>query len=132
MGISLLVHPDCPYEVTHFPSTSPYVLTCPVSNMLIHCIYLPPALSVDEAIAVLDNLLIQTHSSQHNTQHSTLFMRTSYTFFSATYCFLFYYPIKSVIITPRRGAMPTLATSPCLLIKKVFYLGHNDTLLPSC
>ena len=67
MGISLLVHPDCPYEVTHFPSTSPYVLTCQVSNMLIHCIYLPPALSVDEAIEVLDNLPVQTHPSQHNT-----------------------------------------------------------------
>ena len=67
MGISLLVHPDCPYEVTHFPSSSPYVLTCQVSNLLIHCLYLPPALSVDEAMAVLDNLPTQTHPSQHNT-----------------------------------------------------------------
>ncbi|KAG0861649.1 hypothetical protein G6F16_013113 [Rhizopus arrhizus] len=67
MGISLLVHPDCPYEVTHFPSTSPDVLTCQVSNMLIHCVYLPPALSVDAAIEVLDNLPVQTHPSQQNT-----------------------------------------------------------------
>ncbi|KAG1316403.1 hypothetical protein G6F62_013523 [Rhizopus arrhizus] len=67
MGISLLVHPDCPYEVTHFPSSSPYVLTCQVSNLLIHCLYLPPALSVEEAMEVLDNLPTQTHPSQHNT-----------------------------------------------------------------
>ena len=67
MGISLLVHPDCPYQVTHFPSSSPYVLSVQVSNLLIHCVYLPPALSVDEAMEVLDNLPTQTHPSQHNT-----------------------------------------------------------------
>ncbi|KAG1624292.1 hypothetical protein G6F44_012817 [Rhizopus delemar] len=67
MGISLLVHPDCPHQVTHFPSSSPYVLSVQVSNLLIHCIYQPPALSVDEAIAVLDSLPAQSHPSQHNT-----------------------------------------------------------------
>ncbi|KAG1046414.1 hypothetical protein G6F43_011102 [Rhizopus delemar] len=67
MGISLLVHPDCPHQVTHFPSSSPYVFSVQVSNLLIHCVYLPPALSVDEAIAVLDSLSAQSHPSQHNT-----------------------------------------------------------------
>ncbi|KAG1449780.1 hypothetical protein G6F46_010860 [Rhizopus delemar] len=55
MGISLLVHPDCPHQVTHFPSSSPYVFSVQVSNLLIHCVYLPPALSVDEAIALGDH-----------------------------------------------------------------------------
>ncbi|ORE03896.1 hypothetical protein BCV72DRAFT_212417 [Rhizopus microsporus var. microsporus] len=63
MGISLLVHPDCPHPVTHFPSTSPYVLSCQVSNLLIHCVYLPPALPD----AVLQQLPTQTHPSQANT-----------------------------------------------------------------
>ncbi|KAG1306124.1 hypothetical protein G6F62_015468 [Rhizopus arrhizus] len=35
--------------------------------MLIHCVYLPPALSVDEAMEILDNLPVQTHPSQQNT-----------------------------------------------------------------
>ncbi|KAG1535134.1 hypothetical protein G6F49_013236 [Rhizopus delemar] len=37
MGISLLVNPDCPYPVTHFPSDNPYVLSCQVSTLLVHC-----------------------------------------------------------------------------------------------
>ncbi|KAG1499865.1 hypothetical protein G6F47_013155 [Rhizopus delemar] len=53
MGISLFVHPDCPYPVTHFPSTSPYVLSCQVSTLLIHCVYFPPALSDAEALDIL-------------------------------------------------------------------------------
>lgn len=67
MGISLLVHPDCPYTVTHFPSLSPYVLSCQVSNLLIHCVYLPPALSDTDALDIIHFLPLQTHSSQNNT-----------------------------------------------------------------
>ncbi|KAG1441132.1 hypothetical protein G6F56_011619 [Rhizopus delemar] len=64
MGISLLVNPDCPYPVTHFPSSSPYVLTCQISTLLIHCVYLPPALSDLEALEILEALPEQTHPSQ--------------------------------------------------------------------
>lgn len=67
MGISLLVNPDCPYPVTHFSSSSPYVLSCQVSSLLVHCVYLPPSLSDLEAIEVLDSLPAQTHPSQTNT-----------------------------------------------------------------
>ncbi|KAG1440974.1 hypothetical protein G6F56_011686 [Rhizopus delemar] len=61
MGISLLVNPDCPYPVTHFPSSSPYVLSCQVSTLLVHCVYLPPSLSDLEAMDILDSLPEQTH-----------------------------------------------------------------------
>ncbi|KAG1444939.1 hypothetical protein G6F46_012410 [Rhizopus delemar] len=67
MGISLFVHPDCPYPVTHFPSTSPYVLSCQVSTLLIHCVYFPPALSDAEALDILTDLPYQIHPSQTNT-----------------------------------------------------------------
>ncbi|KAG1444316.1 hypothetical protein G6F56_010350 [Rhizopus delemar] len=67
MGVSLLVNPDCPYPVTHFPSSSPYVLSCQVSSLLVHCVYLPPSLSDLEAMDILDALPHQTHASQTNT-----------------------------------------------------------------
>ncbi|KAG1441745.1 hypothetical protein G6F55_013161 [Rhizopus delemar] len=66
MGISLLVNPDCPYPVTHFPSDNPYVLSCQVSTLLVHCVYLPPSLSDIEAMEILDGLPHQTHPSQTN------------------------------------------------------------------
>ncbi|KAG0926464.1 hypothetical protein G6F32_013207 [Rhizopus arrhizus] len=67
MGITLLVNPKFPYHVTHFPSASPYVLSCQVSSFLIHCVYLPPSLNDTEAIEILKSLPTQTHPSQTNT-----------------------------------------------------------------
>ncbi|KAG0820814.1 hypothetical protein G6F19_012264 [Rhizopus arrhizus] len=68
MGITLLVNPECPYPVTHFPSSSPYVLSCQVASLLIHCVYLPPStLSDTEALDILRSLATQTHPSQSNT-----------------------------------------------------------------
>ncbi|KAG1269779.1 hypothetical protein G6F66_013969 [Rhizopus arrhizus] len=67
MGITLLVNPKFPYHVTHFPSVSPYVLSCQVSSFLIHCVYLPPSLNDTEAIEILKSLPTQTHPSQTNT-----------------------------------------------------------------
>ncbi|KAI8364629.1 Endonuclease/exonuclease/phosphatase, partial [Radiomyces spectabilis] len=67
MGVSLLVNPNCPYPVTHFPSASKYVLSCQVRTYLIHCVYLPPALPDQEAIEILHTLPTQTHVSQTNT-----------------------------------------------------------------
>ncbi|KAG1039310.1 hypothetical protein G6F43_012541 [Rhizopus delemar] len=68
MGITLLVNPDFPFPVTHFPSESPYVLSCQVGPFLIHCVYLPPAtLSATDAMEIIRTLPMQTHSSQTNT-----------------------------------------------------------------
>ncbi|KAG1489959.1 hypothetical protein G6F46_011333 [Rhizopus delemar] len=67
MGITLLINPSFAYPVTHFPSDFPYVLTCQVSSLLIHCVYLPPSLTDTEAIDILQSLPTQTHPSQTNT-----------------------------------------------------------------
>lgn len=67
MGISLLVNPACPYNVTFFESSSPHVLSCQVSNILIHCLYLPPSLSDDDCFDILQDLPQQTHPSQTKT-----------------------------------------------------------------
>ncbi|RCH89806.1 hypothetical protein CU098_006659 [Rhizopus stolonifer] len=67
MGITLLVNPDCPFSVTHLPSTSLYSLSCQVSHFLIHCLYLPPSLSDEECIQVLNDLPLSSNSSQTNT-----------------------------------------------------------------
>lgn len=66
MDISSFVHPGCPCPVIHFPSTSSYVLSCQISNLLIHCVRLPHALPDDEAITALQQLPVQTHPSQAN------------------------------------------------------------------
>ncbi|KAI8051885.1 uncharacterized protein B0P05DRAFT_591798 [Gilbertella persicaria] len=67
MGITLLVNPDCPFSVAHLPSTSLYSLSCQVSHFLIHCLYLPPSLSDEECIQVLNDLPLSSNSSQTNT-----------------------------------------------------------------
>lgn len=69
MGIALLVHPDCPYTVHHIPTTSPYLLSCQIADILIHCVYLPPSASYSdiEAISFIESLPLSTHSSQNNT-----------------------------------------------------------------
>lgn len=66
-GVSLLVNPKCPYPVVHLPSPSPYVLSCQISSLLVHCLYLPPSLNDTEAIKVLQELPINQHASQTNT-----------------------------------------------------------------
>ncbi|CDH56232.1 polyprotein [Lichtheimia corymbifera JMRC:FSU:9682] len=69
MGIALLVHPDCPYPVHHIPTTSPYLLSCQIADILIHCVYLPPSASYsnDDAISFIESLPLSTHPSQTNT-----------------------------------------------------------------
>lgn len=69
MGIALLVHPDCPYPVHHIPTTSPYLLSCQIADILIHCVYLPPSASFsnDDAISFIESLPLSTHPSQTNT-----------------------------------------------------------------
>ncbi|KAI9251519.1 Endonuclease/exonuclease/phosphatase, partial [Phascolomyces articulosus] len=62
MGISLLVHPHCPFPVNHLPNLSPsfqqYSLSCTIGDTLIHCLYLPPTQKFDDhlAIEILDTL----------------------------------------------------------------------------
>lgn len=67
MGITLLVNPNCQYDVVPILSDSPYIFSCQVSQLLIHCLYLPPSLPDEEAIAIIDTLPKQTHPSQTNT-----------------------------------------------------------------
>ncbi|OAD67597.1 hypothetical protein PHYBLDRAFT_173931 [Phycomyces blakesleeanus NRRL 1555(-)] len=62
MGISLLVNPSFPYPISIVPSSSPYVLSCIVFDCLIHCIYLPPSLSNDDAISILYDLPLSSSS----------------------------------------------------------------------
>ncbi|OAD67599.1 hypothetical protein PHYBLDRAFT_173933 [Phycomyces blakesleeanus NRRL 1555(-)] len=62
MGISLLVNPSFPYPISIVPSSSPYVLSCIVFDFLIHCIYLPPSLSDDDAISILYDLPLSSSS----------------------------------------------------------------------
>ena len=62
MGISLLVHPHCPFSVNYLPNLSPnfshYSLSCTIGDTLIHCLYLPPTQKFDDqlAIEILDSL----------------------------------------------------------------------------
>jgi hypothetical protein len=66
MGITLLVNPSCPYPVIPIPSGSPYVFSCQVSSLLIHCVYAPPSLTDDEFMSLITALPMQTHPSQKN------------------------------------------------------------------
>lgn len=62
MGITLLVNPDCPYEVNLInnpnSSHSNFTLSCTIANTLVHCLYLPPPPSFNEntALEILDSL----------------------------------------------------------------------------
>ena len=69
MGISLLVNPNFPYPVRHIQSDSPYVLSCQVDSILIHCVYLPPSASMSDSTAInfLRDLPLHSHSSQTQT-----------------------------------------------------------------
>ena len=66
-GISLLVNPKFPYPVTPIPTSSPYVFTCHISSLVIHCLYLPPSLSDDTAIEILRSLPINSNANHTNT-----------------------------------------------------------------
>ena len=66
-GISLLVNPKFPYPVTHIPTSSPYVLTCHISSLVIHCLYLPPSLPDDAALEILRSLEINSNANHTNT-----------------------------------------------------------------
>jgi hypothetical protein len=67
MGISLLVNPAFRYPITPLPSSSNFVFACQVSSLLIYCLYLPPSLSDDEFMDILNALPHQTHPTQTNT-----------------------------------------------------------------
>lgn len=64
MGISLLVNPDCPYHVYHLPDLdsplAPYHLSCTIADILVHCVYLPPSISDNQALEILQNLPTNT------------------------------------------------------------------------
>lgn len=68
-GISLFVNPSCTYHVRCIPDSSdfsPYHLSCIVANTLIHCVYLPPSLPDETALAVLQ-LLTLYHPNTNRT-----------------------------------------------------------------
>lgn len=70
MGITLLVNPSNPYPVSPITRPnhqySPYTFSCIFANTLIHCVYLPPSLSTDKAMDILDSLPLE-HSNTTNT-----------------------------------------------------------------
>lgn len=70
MGISLLVPPDFTCPVHILPDTNPqfskYHLSCIVADTLIHCLYLPPSLSTDDAMAIIQSLPLH-HPNATNT-----------------------------------------------------------------
>ncbi|KAI8380240.1 Endonuclease/exonuclease/phosphatase, partial [Blakeslea trispora] len=59
-GISLLVHPDCPFNIHHITSDTSdlaqYKLSFTVSNVLVHCLYIPPRTQIDKVRQILDSL----------------------------------------------------------------------------
>lgn len=70
MGITLLINPKCPYPVHIIPSPAPYILSCQIADLVIHCVYLPPYHTFPDlqAIEFLENLsLHHTNSSTTNT-----------------------------------------------------------------
>ncbi|KAI8881118.1 hypothetical protein K501DRAFT_189665, partial [Backusella circina FSU 941] len=66
-GLSLLINPEFPNPVNIVPSSSPYILSCQVSSLLIYCVYLPPSMLDSEAFALLRSLSINEYPSQLNT-----------------------------------------------------------------
>ena len=64
MGISLLVNPDCPYHVYHLPDLdspfAPYHLSCTIADILVHCVYVPPSISDNQALEILQSLPTNT------------------------------------------------------------------------
>lgn len=70
MGLTLLINPSNPYPTS--PVTIPnhqypsYTISCTFGEYLIHCVYLPPSLSHDTAIDILESLPLE-HSSTTNT-----------------------------------------------------------------
>ncbi|KAI7870881.1 Endonuclease/exonuclease/phosphatase, partial [Mucor mucedo] len=72
-GISLLINPNCHYNVTHLHLFAPehkysqFIFSCQISDILIHCVYLPPSLSDEFALDLLESLPKTTHHSQNNT-----------------------------------------------------------------
>ncbi|KAG2214675.1 hypothetical protein INT45_011184 [Circinella minor] len=70
MGLTLLINPKCPYPVHILPSSLPYILSCQIADLVIHCVYLPPyhTFPASQAIEFLDNIsLHHTNSSTTNT-----------------------------------------------------------------
>ena len=68
MGITLLTNPSLPYPVHILPSNSPYVLSCQVADLLVHCLYLPPtSLTPTQVLDIIDSLPLAHTSSQNNT-----------------------------------------------------------------
>ncbi|KAI9272951.1 Endonuclease/exonuclease/phosphatase [Phascolomyces articulosus] len=70
LGISLLINPKCKFHVHFIPDTSSpyslYHLTCTVANTLIHCLYLPPSISNDLVLEILNYLPLH-HPNTTNT-----------------------------------------------------------------
>ncbi|KAI7848619.1 endonuclease-reverse transcriptase-domain-containing protein, partial [Circinella umbellata] len=59
-GISLLVNPNCQLQPTiitdHNPAYSQYHLSCIFAGTLYHCLYLPPSISTEKALDIIQHL----------------------------------------------------------------------------
>ncbi|KAG2220507.1 hypothetical protein INT45_000918 [Circinella minor] len=70
MGITLLINQKCPYPVYILPPSSPYILSCQLADLVIHCVYLPSyhTFPDSQAIEFINNIsLHHTNSSTTNT-----------------------------------------------------------------
>ncbi|ORZ01421.1 hypothetical protein BCR43DRAFT_432987, partial [Syncephalastrum racemosum] len=64
--IALLVNPARQHSVSILPSSSSYLLSCQISDTLIHCVYHPPSLPADVFSSFLSSIPLCTHPSQHH------------------------------------------------------------------
>ncbi|KAG2217129.1 hypothetical protein INT45_011912 [Circinella minor] len=72
MGITLLTNPSFPYPIHVLPTISPYILSCKIENLTIHCLYLPPSnLTAIEALEIIQSIPLLT-SSNNNHENTIL------------------------------------------------------------
>ncbi|KAI9309943.1 hypothetical protein BX666DRAFT_2100201 [Dichotomocladium elegans] len=55
-GICCLVSPSCPFLVHQLPSYNAHTLSMKIGRVTVHCLYLPPSLSSELALSVLNSL----------------------------------------------------------------------------
>ncbi|KAL9536515.1 hypothetical protein MBANPS3_012599, partial [Mucor bainieri] len=55
-GVTAFVSPSCPHSVYQLPSYNPHTLSLRVGALTVHCVYLPPPLSPDKVLSVLNSL----------------------------------------------------------------------------
>ena len=74
-GIVALINPNCPLPVNHLIINSEYILSLQLGQLRISCFYLPPSLSLSQAMAALDTVPLNANTilcGDFNARLSTL------------------------------------------------------------